>query len=92
MGEKRKALEFFDRALPTVQMISDRAGEAITLSSIGLVWHDLGANHKALGFYNRTLLVFQQVGDRVGEAMTLNNITEGINEVMLVPLQDFRKV
>ncbi|MEQ8382782.1 MAG: tetratricopeptide repeat protein, partial [Coleofasciculus sp. A1-SPW-01] len=68
------ALEYYQQALPLSQAVSDRALEATTLTSIGLVSSDLGEKQRALEYYQQALPLFQAVGDRAGEARTLNNI------------------
>jgi len=54
--------------------VGDRAGEAATLSNIGVVYDSLGQKQKVLEFYNQALPLYKAVGDRGGEAITLNNI------------------
>jgi tetratricopeptide (TPR) repeat protein len=74
LGEKHKALEFFNQALSLCRAVGDRGGEATTLNNIGGVWFALGEQHKALEFFNQVLSLRRAVGDRRGEAATLNNI------------------
>ncbi|MCC5636669.1 CHAT domain-containing protein [Nostoc sp. CHAB 5844] len=74
LGEKHKALSFYNQALPLYRVVSDRSGVATTLNNIGLVYSDLGEKHKALSFYNQALPLYRAVGDRFGEATAVNNI------------------
>jgi tetratricopeptide (TPR) repeat protein len=74
LGEKQKALVFYNQALPIYRAVGDRRGEAGTLNNIGAVYDDLGEKQKALVFYNQALPILRAVGDRGGEAITLNNI------------------
>ncbi|MCP4151133.1 MAG: tetratricopeptide repeat protein, partial [bacterium] len=74
LGQKQKALEFFQKALPIVQATGDRVKEAGSLNNIGAVYDALGQKQKALEFYQKALPIEQSVGDRGGEATTLNNI------------------
>ncbi|NJL80337.1 MAG: CHAT domain-containing protein [Richelia sp. SM2_1_7] len=74
LGEKQKALQFFNQALPLRRAVGDRGGEATTLNNIGQVYNYLGEKQKALQFYNQALSLHRAVGDRGGEANTLNNI------------------
>jgi CHAT domain-containing protein/tetratricopeptide (TPR) repeat protein len=74
LGQKQKALEFYQEALSIWKEVGDRAGEAATLNNIGGVYSALGQKQKALEFYQEALTIFQAVGDRAGEAVTLNNI------------------
>ncbi|MFK0731038.1 MAG: CHAT domain-containing protein, partial [Gloeotrichia echinulata HAB0833] len=73
LGEKEKALSFYNQALPLRRAVGDRSGEAATLNNIGLVYDDLGEKEKALSFYNQALPLRRAVGDRSGEAITLGN-------------------
>ena len=54
--------------------MGDRAGEAITLNNIGLVYDTIGLPQEALTPPTPKLPIQQTVGDRAGEAITLNNI------------------
>ncbi|MEA5469724.1 CHAT domain-containing tetratricopeptide repeat protein, partial [Spirulina sp. 06S082] len=74
LGEKQKALEYLERALPLYQEVGDRKGEAATLNNIGAVYNFLGEKQQALEYYDRALPLRQAVGDRGGEGTTLNNI------------------
>jgi CHAT domain-containing protein len=82
LGEKQKALEFYNQALAIYRDKGVRAafpqesrgGEATTLNNIGRVYAALGEKQKALEFYNQALPLYRAVGDRGGEATTLNNI------------------
>jgi CHAT domain-containing protein/Flp pilus assembly protein TadD len=77
LGEKLKALEFYNQALP-LWRASDfpeaHGLEAATLNNIGGVHSDLGEKSKALEFYNQALPLYRAVTDRAGEARTFNNI------------------
>jgi len=74
LGEKRRALEYYEQALPLQRAIGSPLDEATTLTNIGAVWSDLGEKRRALEYYEQALPLRRAVGDRVGEAATLNNI------------------
>ncbi len=74
LGEKQKALSYYNQALPLFRALGDRNWEAITLNNIGLVYSDLGEKQKALSFFNQALPLFRAVDSKHGEAVTLNNI------------------
>jgi tetratricopeptide (TPR) repeat protein len=42
LGEKQKALEFYNQALPLFRAVGDREGEATTLNNISRVYNSLG--------------------------------------------------
>ncbi|NES66904.1 MAG: CHAT domain-containing protein, partial [Okeania sp. SIO2D1] len=61
-------------ALPILQQVGDRGGEATTLNNLGHVYSDLGEKQTALNYYQQALPIDRQVGVRDGEAITLYNI------------------
>jgi len=74
LGDKPKALSYYEQALPLQKQVGDRLGEAIALNNIGRVYDALGDKPKALSYYEQALSLQKQVGNRLGEAATLNNI------------------
>ena len=42
LGEKQKALDYFNQALPILRAIGARPNEATTLNNIGYAYDDLG--------------------------------------------------
>ena len=74
LGEKQKALQFYNQALPLRRAVGDRGGQATTLTNIGAVYNDLGEKQKALQYYNQALPLTRAVGDRGGEANTLGHL------------------
>jgi len=81
LGEKQKALEYFNQALPLIRAMGDRAKEATTLNNIGLVYYDLGENQTALDYYKQALDLRQKARDPRGEAHTLNNAGTAYSEL-----------
>ena len=55
LGEKQKALIYFNQALPLQRSVEDRRGEAITLGNMGTDYSDLGEEQKALDYYSQAL-------------------------------------
>jgi tetratricopeptide (TPR) repeat protein len=74
LGQGRKGLESFDRALPIWRETGARRGEAATLNNAGRVWSDLGQVDKALDLDSRALAIWREVQDRRGEALALATI------------------
>ncbi len=74
LGEKHKALAYFDQALPLLRQVGDKGGEATTLNNIGAVYSNLGEKQKALTYLDQALPLRRQVGDKGGEANTLFNL------------------
>ena len=54
--------------------MGNRSGEAMTLTSLGVLYDSLGEKQKAIDYYNQALPIHRAVGDRSGEATTLNNL------------------
>ena len=74
LGEKARALEYFEQALPLRRQVGNRRGEAVTLNNIGLVYADLGEQARALAYYEQALELGRQVGDRLNESATRINM------------------
>ena len=78
LGEKQKALDYYEQALPLRRQVGDRGGEATTLNNIGGVYSALGEKQKALDYYEQALPLRRQVGDRWGESTTRFNMAHGL--------------
>jgi len=76
LGEARKALDYYTRALSLSQEAKDLRLECETLSHIGLVHIDLGGTQVALDFCNKALKLSQDVKNRHGEAHALDTLGE----------------
>jgi CHAT domain-containing protein/Tfp pilus assembly protein PilF len=74
LGEKQKALEYYDHALVIERELGNRADEASTLFNMGSAYGDLGEKQKALEHYDQALKLEREAGDREGEAATLSNM------------------
>jgi CHAT domain-containing protein/tetratricopeptide (TPR) repeat protein len=74
LGEKQKALDYYNQALPLYRAVGDKSGEAVILSNIGSAYSALGEKQKALDHFNQALPLCRVVGNRSSEAATLNNI------------------
>jgi tetratricopeptide (TPR) repeat protein len=74
LGEKQKALEYYNHGLSLWRAMSDRKAEASMLDNIGKLYDSLGESQKALGYFNQALPLRQVTGDRFGESSTLINI------------------
>ncbi len=59
LGEKQKALDYLQQALPLRRAVGARAGEAATLNNIGGVYDALGEKQKALDYYQQALPGFR---------------------------------
>ncbi|MGB6294858.1 MAG: tetratricopeptide repeat protein, partial [Rivularia sp. (in: cyanobacteria)] len=76
LGEKQKALQYFNQALPMSRAVGDRGGEVITLNNIAGIYEDLRDNLKALEYYNQALLLYRAVGDKQNESTVVGNLAK----------------
>jgi len=74
VGDKQKALRYYEDALSISKEVGDRGGEGATLNNLGLVYNALGNKPEALRYYGEALSIKREVGDRGGEGTTLNNL------------------
>lgn len=87
-GEVKKALAYYEQALPIRRELDDREGEGVTLNNMAAIYDDQGKYELALQYYEQDLTICREGGDRKGEGTTLNNIgrlyrTQGDNETAL---------
>ena len=76
LGENRKALEFYSRAVPLWQAEGELTAASIIEGNMALLYDDIGEKKTALFYYQRSLARFKQVGERREEANTLQNIAK----------------
>lgn len=81
LGDKERALDSYQRALPLLQEVGDLRVQAILLNNIGTVYKELGRPAEALDYYGRSLPLRRQAGDLRGEGTTLANM--GVVDRML---------
>jgi CHAT domain-containing protein len=84
LGEKQKAFDFANHALPLAQAAAKQPGEeqrrlgikveANALAILGRVHNEFGDKQKALELFDQALPLRRAIGDRSGEATTLNYI------------------
>jgi tetratricopeptide (TPR) repeat protein len=74
LGNPIRALDLFTQALPIVQEIGDRTGEATLLINLGAIYRATGQLDRALELFERAIPIQQEIGDRAGEAAALANI------------------
>ncbi|MEH1786653.1 MAG: DUF2225 domain-containing protein [Nostoc sp.] len=74
LGEKQKALSYYNQALSLYRQVGDKKSEGVSLNNIGSVYYFLGENQKALSYYNQSLLLHRLIGNKSGIATTLNNV------------------
>ena len=74
IGDRTATLASFRAALPLQRAVGDRAGEARTLSNLGVVFDALGQRDSATAYFRAALALTRAVRDRAGEATTLSTL------------------
>lgn len=72
LGETKKALDYYNHALPLEKGAGDTNGEATTLSNIGSIYHMLGDRQEALKYYTQALPLFRAADNKKDEAIMLS--------------------
>jgi len=74
LGEKRKAVEYYEQTLPQLRAMGDQDAEATLLYKIGNLWSELEEKHKALGYHEQALPLYREMKDKPLEAVMLITI------------------
>ncbi|MDX2139093.1 MAG: NB-ARC domain-containing protein [Chloroflexota bacterium] len=74
LGEKRKALEFYEQALPVFRAVGDRGGEATTLNNMGYLYFQNGELERTIAIQEDIIAIMQDIGDVMSEALYHWNI------------------
>jgi tetratricopeptide (TPR) repeat protein len=74
LGDRQKALDYLNQALPIWQDSGNASGQASTLDSMGRAHSDMGDGQQAMEYFNRAMPLWAADGDRNGEALTLNDM------------------
>jgi CHAT domain-containing protein len=63
LGEKEKALQYYEQELDSIRRAGDRQAEASALSNIGMTYDDMGDRQKALDYLDRAQKLIGPNGD-----------------------------
>jgi tetratricopeptide (TPR) repeat protein len=74
VGEARRAIKYYEQALPIARELGDRQSEGNHLNNLGLAYADLGEPRRAIEYYEQALAVAREMGDRQGEGNGLGNL------------------
>jgi tetratricopeptide (TPR) repeat protein len=74
LSQYDKMIGYYQQALPILQEVKDRNGEATALNNLGLAYGALSQYDQAISYYQQALPIYQQVKNRDGEATALNNL------------------
>jgi tetratricopeptide (TPR) repeat protein len=74
LGETRRAIEYYGKALAIEHENGDRRGEGNTLGNLGSAYADLGETRRAMEFHEQRLVIAREIGDRRGEENALGSL------------------
>ncbi len=70
LGELKKSMDFFNKALTLWVAAGDRRGQALVELNIGYVYYDMGDAEAAAAHYQKSLPLWKVTDERRGEALT----------------------
>ena len=74
LGQVKKSIEYYQKALLISNEIGDRRGEENGLGNLGNTYSKLGQVEKAIEYYEQALVISKEIGDRRGEGIALGNL------------------
>ncbi len=74
LGNARKAIGYYEKALMIAQEIGNRRGEGASLGNLGSAYRALGDVRKTIEFYEKALMIAQEIGDRGNEGIWFGNL------------------
>ena len=74
IGQVRRAVECYKRALELARADHERQAEGAWLMGLGLAYLALGETQRAIEFYEQALAIAREIGDRRGEGADLSNL------------------
>ena len=81
LGEPRKAIEYYEKALKISKEIDDRRGEGNRLGNLGNAYSDLGEPRKAIEYYEQALKIAKEIGNKRGEGAELGNLGNAYSDL-----------
>ncbi len=69
LGERRRAIELFERAIVIARETGDRQGEGAALSDLAEAYRDHGDPHRAIEPFEQSIVIARELGDRWREAV-----------------------
>ena len=73
-GQPQEALILYQQALPQLQAMGDRAGEASTLTNIAGIYGEIGKPQAALTLYEQALAIVRTMDDHSAEVTIVNDM------------------
>lgn len=76
-----KSIELYQEALSAYRKLKDQRGEALSISTIGLVFARLGASQQAIDAYTQALQLCRTLKDKPGEARNLIALSDAYDDI-----------
>ncbi len=74
LGNARKAIEYYEKALAIAQENRYRRYEGKVLNMLGSAYGDQGYAQKAIEYYKKALAIDREIGNRLSEGRVLGNL------------------
>ena len=74
LGDPRKAIGHYEKALEIKKQIGDKNGESACYGNLGLAFDSLGDFREAISYYKKALKIDLETGDRPGQSKCYTNI------------------
>ena len=74
MGDFRKAIGYYEKALMIAEEIGDKRGKSNILGNLANAFTLLGDYSKAVPYYEKAFAIAEEIGDKKGKARRLNNL------------------
>jgi tetratricopeptide (TPR) repeat protein len=81
MGQVKRAITFYEKALQLARGLEDRWGEGVWLGNLGLCISDLGDKERGNRYLEEALAIRIEVGDLDGESADLTNLAENYSAI-----------
>src|SRR5262249_44809853 len=81
MGQARRAIGFYEKALQLARDQNDRQAEGVLLCNISNCISDFGENGRAIRYLEQALAICREVDDRRGEGSDLANLGRRYSEI-----------
>ena len=62
LGDYRKAIDYYEKALAIAEEIGDKQGKGNRLGNLGLAYSNLGDYRKAIDYYERAIVILKEIG------------------------------
>ncbi len=74
LGNQKKAIDYYQKALTVAREIGDRQSEGKALGNLGNAYDSLGSYAQTVEYHQQSLAIAREIGSRQGEGITLGNL------------------